>query len=370
MASCFRYPSLSATCSSTTLIWVSLFLLLLFSGITEAVIKLPNNETVSAVIVFGDSIVDTGNNNNFQTLAKSNFPPYGRDFMGGVPTGRFSNGKVPSDLLAEELGVKDLLPAYRDPNLRPEDLLTGVCFATGGSGYDPLTSEITLVTSLDGQLQEFKEYIQKVRGLIGDEQTRLLLEKAVVVVVQSSNDIATTYYSSRIRAAHYDISSYTDMLVVSATNFVKELYGLGTFRIGVFGAPPLGCLPSTRTLAGGITRECNETYNQGSQLFNSKLSKALDSLRSSLPSSKVVYIDVYTPLLDLIKNYRSYGFEVGDKGCCGTGLLEAAVFCNKFSPHTCPDASKYVFWDGFHPTEKAYKLLVNKLLKKYVNSFV
>lgn len=52
-----------------------------------------------AVIMFGDSIVDTGNNNQLKTPTKCNFLPYGRDFDGGVPTGRFSNGKVPSDLL-------------------------------------------------------------------------------------------------------------------------------------------------------------------------------------------------------------------------------------------------------------------------------
>lgn len=52
-----------------------------------------------AVFSFGDSILDTGNNNGLATLTKCNFLPYGRDFQGGVPTGRFCNGKVPSDLL-------------------------------------------------------------------------------------------------------------------------------------------------------------------------------------------------------------------------------------------------------------------------------
>jgi hypothetical protein len=66
---------------------------------TEAVIKIPGNETLLAVIIFGDSIVDTGNNNDLNTITKCNFLPYGRDFNGGMPTGRFSNGKVPSDLL-------------------------------------------------------------------------------------------------------------------------------------------------------------------------------------------------------------------------------------------------------------------------------
>ena len=62
-------------------------------------VKLPPNVSVPALIAFGDSIMDTGNNNNMKTLAKCNFPPYGKDFEGGIPTGRFSNGKVPSDLI-------------------------------------------------------------------------------------------------------------------------------------------------------------------------------------------------------------------------------------------------------------------------------
>jgi hypothetical protein len=54
---------------------------------------------ISAVFVFGDSIVDPGNNNNRITEARADFPPYGQDFPGGKATGRFSNGKVPGDML-------------------------------------------------------------------------------------------------------------------------------------------------------------------------------------------------------------------------------------------------------------------------------
>ena len=46
----------------------------------------------------------------------------------------------------EELGIKELLPAYRDPSLQPKDLLTGVCFASGGTGYDPLTPKVVVCT--------------------------------------------------------------------------------------------------------------------------------------------------------------------------------------------------------------------------------
>lgn len=36
------------------------------------------------------------------------------------------------------------MPAYLDPNLRPQDLVTGVSFASGGAGYDPLTSKVAV----------------------------------------------------------------------------------------------------------------------------------------------------------------------------------------------------------------------------------
>ena len=44
-----------------------------------------------ALYVFGDSIVDAGNNNLLNTYAKYNYPPYGVDFPAGI-SGRPTNG--------------------------------------------------------------------------------------------------------------------------------------------------------------------------------------------------------------------------------------------------------------------------------------
>ncbi|KAI9200461.1 hypothetical protein LWI28_008329 [Acer negundo] len=258
--------------------------------------------------------------------------------MGGVPTGRFSNGKVPSDFLVEELGIKELLPAYLDPNLKPEDLLTGVSFASGGSGYDPATAKLEFATPLFNQLQQFQEYKEKLKVIAGEEGTNTILSKSLFVVVASSNDIANTYFNFRIREFQFNLFTYTDLLVGSASSFLQQLYGLGARRIAVFGAPPLGCLPSTRTLAGGGSRkECVEIYNQAAQSFNSKLSAQIDSLNSNIPEAELIYVDIYNPLLDLIQNSNNFGFEVVDRGCCGTGTIEASILCNQLSPHTCTD---------------------------------
>lgn len=78
------------------------FLVLFYPFLVTAISKSqpPHSMNVSfpAVIAFGDSILDTGNNNYIETIVTSNFKPYGRDFIGGKATGRFSNGRVPSDL--------------------------------------------------------------------------------------------------------------------------------------------------------------------------------------------------------------------------------------------------------------------------------
>ena len=75
------------------------WLALVFIAVEANPAKQGKNATIPALIVFGDSIMDTGNNNRLPTLLKCNFPPYGKDFPGGLATGRFSDGRVPSDLI-------------------------------------------------------------------------------------------------------------------------------------------------------------------------------------------------------------------------------------------------------------------------------
>ncbi|GMH03289.1 hypothetical protein Nepgr_005128 [Nepenthes gracilis] len=329
-------------------------------------LKVGGNLTVAGLLAFGDSIIDSGNNNHLKTLAKCNFPPYGKDFMGGVPTGRFSNGRIPTDLLVEALGLKQYLPAYLDPKLKPQDLLTGVSFASGSTGFDPLTSKIASVISLSDQLNMFKDYIEKLKGMVGEERKNFIISNSIFLVVAGSNDIVNTYFGTPFRRTEYTVDTYTNLMVRSASSFVQELYALGARRIGLFGAPPVGCLPFPRTTAGGPQRHCVEEYNDAAKLYNSKLSPVIDHLASQLPNSIVLYINIYDPLYDIIQNPQKYGFEIVDKGCCGTGLVEVSILCTKLDA-VCPDDSKNVFWDSYHPTEKTYKIIINSLVKKYRN---
>lgn len=78
-------------------------LLLVLHFVLSNSIKLPSQEglessPVSAMFAFGDSIIDTGNNNFLGSVAKSNYWPYGCDFNQG-PSGRFCNGRTVVDIL-------------------------------------------------------------------------------------------------------------------------------------------------------------------------------------------------------------------------------------------------------------------------------
>lgn len=93
--------------------------------------------------------------------------------------------------------------------------------------------------------------------------------------------------------------------------FWKGLYKLGARKIGVFGVGPIGCLPFYRNTQGGIQRKCVDSLNHKAYSFNNKLSTEINSLINTFPDAKMVYIDFYNFILDLINNPTKYGNYYG-----------------------------------------------------------
>lgn len=77
--------------------------------------------------------------------------------------------------------------------------------------------------SLSAQIQEMKDYIEKLRGILGEEGTKTLLSKTLVLMLLGSNDIDDSYFGLRVRSFQYTASSYTDLLADYASNFVKVI---------------------------------------------------------------------------------------------------------------------------------------------------
>ncbi|KAF8691338.1 hypothetical protein HU200_040469 [Digitaria exilis] len=350
----------------------------LLSGEPAAAAKVP------AVIVFGDSTVDTGNNNYISTLLKSDFSPYGRDLRvgpsGGQPTGRFSNGRLAVDFISEAFGLPPLVPAYLDPNADMASLSTGACFASAGAGYDNATSDLFSVLPVWKQLEYFKEYVARLRSFQGDAKAKETLSEALYIVSMGTNDYLENYYampSGHAARSATSASEYAGYLLGVAESFARALHALGARKLDLNGLPPMGCLPLERHVAPGGT--CTEEYNVVARSFNDGLRDLVARLDAAGEvddgglgdGARVVYGDVYGPVEEVVADPGAHGFEVVGVGCCGaTGRFEMGYMCNSASPLTCEDAGKYAFWDAIHPTERLHRFLADRKMNTTLYVFL
>lgn len=89
-----------------------------------------------------------------------------------------------------KLGLKELLPAYLDGNLTGSDLLTGVSFASAGSGLDELTIDLTKAFGTRKQLDYFGEALRRIKREVGSgKKGRNLVEKALFFISVETNDM-------------------------------------------------------------------------------------------------------------------------------------------------------------------------------------
>ncbi|KAL7100018.1 hypothetical protein ACP275_09G122300 [Erythranthe tilingii] len=318
---------------------------------------------VPAIITFGDSVVDVGNNDYIPTIFKADYPPYGRDFKNKQPTGRFCNGKLATDITAETLGFTSFAPPYLSPQASGKNLLLGANFASAGAGYDDHTSLLSHVIPLSQQLKYYKEYQVNLAKVAGSKQAASIIKDALYLVAAGSSDFVQNYYINPFLNKAYTPDQYSSYLVGIFNSFIKDLHGLGARRIGVTSLPPLGCLPATRTLFGFHESGCVSRINTDAQQFNKKINSAATQLQKQLPGLKIVIFDVFQPLYDLIANPKKSGFTEATKGCCGTGTVETtSLLCNSKSFGTCSNATQYVFWDSVHPSEAANQVLADSLI--------
>lgn len=82
---------------------------------------------------------------------------------------------------------------------------------------------------------------------------------------------------------------------------------LGARQIAVAGAPPVGCVPSQRLIAGGVRRQCATDRNQLALLYNRKLNQEINKLAGRLPGVNIFYMDLYSILADMIQRYHALG---------------------------------------------------------------
>lgn len=198
---------------------------------------------------------------------------------------------------ASALGVKEMVPPYLNKSLSTEELKTGVSFASAGSGYDNATCR-TMMTPLtvERQLQLFDEYKARLAGAA-------VPDRAFYLLCWGTNDVIQ----------HFTVSDgmtepeYADFMAARAVAAVRGLVARGARLLVVVGAPPVGCVPAQRIIAGGVRRQCATPRNQVALLYNRKLGQEIGRLNAKLAGVKIVLVDLYNILADVMHRYQALG---------------------------------------------------------------
>ncbi|OAY41999.1 GDSL esterase/lipase At5g33370 [Manihot esculenta] len=341
---------------ASSILTCSVILALLIIGIVSIQVE------ARAFFVFGDSLVDHGNNNYLVTTARADSPPYGIDFPTHQPTGRFSNGLNIPDFISQALGSEFLLP-YLSPQLIGQKLLVGANFASAGIGILNDTGiQFVNVIRMFQQFEYFQEYQQRVAALIGDEQTEELVNEALVLITVGGNDFVNNYYllPNSLRSQQYALPAYVQFLISEYSKILQRLYDLGARRVLVTGTGPLGCVPAELALRGR-NGQCSAELQEAADLYNPQLTEMIKELNTQYDSD--IFIAVNTRLMnaDFISDPQAFGFTTSKEACCGQGPYNGVGLCTS-SSNLCSNRDEYAFWDPFHPSERANRYIVQQLI--------
>ncbi|KAK4763383.1 hypothetical protein SAY86_009151 [Trapa natans] len=265
-------------------------------------------------------------------------------------------------LSAENIGFTSYPQAYLSKKARGSNLLIGANFASAASGYYDTTANLYNSIPLTRQLEYYKEYQGKLEKIAGKSNASTIISGGLYLLSAGSSDFVQNYYIDPLLYKVYSPDQFSGILVKSFSSFIQKIYSMGARKIGVTTLPPLGCLPAAITIFGNDSNACVAKLNKDAASFNNKLNATAQRLQKQLSGLKLVVFDIYQPLYDIITKPAENGFAEARRACCGTGLVETSILCNPDSVGTCANATEYVFWDGFHPSEATNMILANDLL--------
>ncbi|KAM0938490.1 putative sinapine esterase [Dioscorea sansibarensis] len=327
-----------------------------------------------SIMTFGDSSSDNGNllyslHNEHPVV----YPPNGETFF-GHPTGRFCDGRIISDFLAEWMGLP-LLPAYlRGPE--GHGCEKGVNFAIGGATSLNATffpdHGLPLPRrniSLHDQIGWFKEMLHD--HCPSNSDCEHILDRTLFIVGPiGGNDLdqpllhRTTLHQIKIVILPAMIQS-----VISA---IKTLIELGARTIVVPSLYMEGCLPLVLFEFPSSGEEyydkrtgCVKWLNELVEFYNHGLQVELQQIQHLFHNITIFFADYYGIMNEIIESPQSYGFGSQPLlACCGGNgphNVESGLSCGDRGSKTFGDPSSFVFWDSHHLTEAGYKIFATRL---------
>nr|XP_025635833.1 GDSL esterase/lipase At4g28780-like [Arachis hypogaea] len=330
-------------------------------------VPIEGGETGRAFFVFGDSLVDSGNNNYLPTTARADTLPYGVDYPTHHPTGRFSNGFNLPDLISQRIGSEAALP-YLSPEMRGQNLLLGANFASAGVGILKDTGiQFEGILRIYQQFALFQQYQERLGFEVGAAEAERIVNGSLVLITLGSNDFVNNYFypPNSARSLQFTIPKFCSYVISEYRKILMRLYELGGRKVLVTGTGPLGCIPS-QLAERSINGECVAQIQEASQIFNQLLIKMTTELNNQLTSPVFIVVNAFRINMEFINHPQRFGFVSSKIACCGQGRFNGIGGCTSFSS-LCSNRDLYVFWDSFHPSQHAWEILANYIFNGTTN---
>lgn len=270
----------------------------------------------SNLVVFGDSLSDTGNVFNATEGLIPPSPPYAE--------GRFSNGDLIVDAIAESLELPD-----------SESFLTGGSnYAFGGAQTGEGTSEFGLLGDLP-ETFDVPNIGQQVDLYLS---TQTPTETDLFYVYGGAND----FIDPLLRGEALPTS---EEIVGNITTNITDLAEAGAHTFIVPDLPSLGDVP----LFNGQP-EATAALNEATDEFNQLLDTELDAIASEL-NVTVVEPDVNGIATEIQTNPADFGL---------TNTTDAVLDLTDIS--LTGDPEEFFFWDTIHPTAAVTQIIAQEVI--------
>jgi len=298
---------------------ISLYVAVGLFGFTPLHAETSGGTPFSAMVIFGDSVSDSGNNSivmgsQTQTVSNNSYIPT----YPYAPGTTYCNGQVWASYAASALGLP-LLPSLQGGlNYAYGGATTGT---TGAGGFPP------------SMLDQASQYLG----------SHTASSTALYVIEGGGNDARAAF--SAILASPGDASQIIQDTATSFANNIAtiatELKTAGAQNIIVWNTPNLGIAPAIMSQG----QLASATGSQLASQMNVALATALNGI------SGVSTFNIYGLGSAIGSNPVAYGF---------TNATDASGAVPGANPN------EYAFWDGIHPTTAAHSVIADAFVAQAV----
>ncbi|SJM90202.1 SGNH/GDSL hydrolase family protein [Crenothrix polyspora] len=266
------------------------------------------------LVVFGDSLSDSGNLASLPTYSFLNKSPYQHGF---------TNGAMAVSYLAKFLGLPLKPSLHLDGTVNGNNFSVAGARAAGISGID-----------LNAQLAVFLQ-----------SQAGKARADTLYVIFLGGNDIRDMRDQPEKAAA-----ALLNKATSNIQSALSQLATAGATHFLVVNSPDIGSIPETHALAAASKPNLVSYASQRTSLFNKKLAQTVAQIDKK-KGVKIVLFDLLSFFKGLGNNGKAYNFNDTQQACYSSAGFKYYPACNNAKMNS------FLFFDEIHPTQRVHERL-------------